>query len=43
MWEALGCPGRVEDAILSEAGAWGGLRAGAVLPKSAVAFPRIEE
>ncbi|HEY5764490.1 MAG TPA: methionine--tRNA ligase, partial [Candidatus Deferrimicrobiaceae bacterium] len=43
MWEALGCPGRVEHAILSRAGAWGGLRAGAALPRSTVAFPRIEE
>jgi len=43
MWEALGCPGEVSRVILSEAGAWGGLRAGAVLPGSAVAFPRIEE
>ncbi len=43
MWEALGCDGRVEAARLDEAGAWGGLKAGASLPKSAVAFPRIEE
>ncbi len=43
MWEALGCRGRVDRALLSEAVAWGGLRPGAVLPKSAVAFPRIEE
>ena len=42
MWEALGCAGRVENAGLSEAGAWGGLRSGAVLPKSAVVFPRID-
>ena len=43
MWEALGCDGRVEKAILSEAGRWGGLRVGAALPRSVIAFPRIEE
>jgi methionyl-tRNA synthetase len=43
MWEALGCDGRVEAALLDEAGAWGRLKVGVVLPKSAVAFPRIEE
>jgi methionyl-tRNA synthetase len=43
MWEALGCEGRVAAANLSAAGAWGGLRSGVTLPKSAVAFPRIEE
>ncbi len=43
MWEALGCEGRVEAASLDAAGAWGGLKAGVTLPKSAVAFPRIEE
>ena len=43
MWEALGCEGRVEAASLDAAGAWGGLKAGITLPKSAVAFPRIEE
>jgi len=43
MWEALGCDGRVEAARLAEAGAWGGLKTGVSLPKSAVAFPRIEE
>jgi len=43
MWEALDCPGRVEQAVLSEAGRWGGLRIGATLPRSVIAFPRIEE
>ncbi len=43
MWEALGCDGRVEAARFDAAGAWGGLKPGAALPKSAVAFPRIEE
>jgi methionyl-tRNA synthetase len=43
MWEALGCEGAVSAANLSAAGAWGGLRTGVTLPKSAVAFPRIEE
>lgn len=43
MWNALGCDGPVERAVLSAAGAWGGLSAGAALPRSFVAFPRIEE
>jgi methionyl-tRNA synthetase len=43
MWEALGCPGAVAKANLASACAWGGLPAGATLPRSAVAFPRIEE
>ncbi len=43
MWEALGCEGQVAAAKLSAAGAWGGLRSGVTLPKSTVAFPRIEE
>ncbi|MBI5418964.1 MAG: methionine--tRNA ligase [Deltaproteobacteria bacterium] len=43
MWEALGCEGEVAKALVSSAGAWGGLRSGVTLPKSAVAFPRIEE
>ncbi len=43
MWEALGCGGRVDAARLDRNGAWGGLAAGVTLPKSAVAFPRIEE
>jgi methionyl-tRNA synthetase len=43
MWEALGCDGRVEQATLSEAGLWGTLRVGAALPRSVIAFPRIEE
>ncbi len=43
MWEALGCEGAVASANLSAAGAWGGLKSGVTLPKSAVAFPRIEE
>jgi methionyl-tRNA synthetase len=43
MWEALGCDGRVEQATLSEAGRWGTLRVGATLPRSVIAFPRIEE
>ncbi|HEY5577486.1 MAG TPA: class I tRNA ligase family protein, partial [Deferrimonas sp.] len=43
MWEALGCDGRVEKATLSEAGRWGGLRVGATLPRSVIAFPRIED
>jgi methionyl-tRNA synthetase len=43
MWEALGCAGAVEKMNLASAGAWGGLRTGATLPRSAVAFPRIEE
>jgi methionyl-tRNA synthetase len=43
MWDALGCDGPVERAVFSAAGAWGGLAAGAVLPRSFVAFPRIEE
>ncbi|HZW37122.1 MAG: class I tRNA ligase family protein, partial [Deltaproteobacteria bacterium] len=43
MWEALGCPGEAAKAHLADAGKWGGLRAGAALPPSAVAFPRIEE
>jgi len=43
MWEALGCDGLVAAANLSAAGAWGGLRSGVTLPKSAVAFPRIED
>lgn len=43
MWEALCCPGAVEKSNLSSAGAWGGLPTGAVLPRSAVTFPRIEE
>ncbi|PWB61809.1 MAG: methionine--tRNA ligase [Deltaproteobacteria bacterium] len=42
MWEALGCQGEVAKAILSDAATWGGLRTGAELPRSAVAFPRIE-
>jgi methionyl-tRNA synthetase len=43
MWEALvpgGAP--VEGARLEAAGAWGGLAAGAVLPKSCIVFPKIE-
>ncbi len=43
MWEALGCGDAVEKAVLSTAGEWGGLKPGIVLPRSAVAFPRIEE
>jgi hypothetical protein len=43
MWEALCCPGAVEKSNLSSAGVWGGLPTGAVLPRSAVTFPRIEE
>lgn len=43
MWEALGCPGAVAKANLASACGWGGLPAGATLPRSAVAFPRIEE
>jgi methionyl-tRNA synthetase len=43
MWEALGCEGAVEKAVLSSAGLWGGLSEGATLPRSAVVFPRIEE
>jgi methionyl-tRNA synthetase len=43
MWAALGCPGEVAKATLADAGRWGGLRPGAALPPSAVAFPRIEE
>ena len=43
MWEALGCEGQVAGAVLSEEGGWGRLTAGAALPKTAVAFPRIEE
>ena len=43
MWEALGCDGRVEKAIVSEAGRWGILRVGATLPRSVIAFPRIGE
>lgn len=43
MWEALGCGGQVAAADLSAAGAWGGLRSGVTLPKSTVAFPRIED
>ncbi|NNF84500.1 MAG: class I tRNA ligase family protein, partial [Deltaproteobacteria bacterium] len=43
MWEALGCEGAVEKAVLSSAGRWGGLPEGASLPRSAVVFPRIEE
>jgi methionyl-tRNA synthetase len=43
MWEALGCEGTVEKALLSTAGLWGGLPEGATLPRSAVVFPRIEE
>ena len=43
MWEALGCRGAVEKANLTAAGAWGGLPYGATLPRSTVAFPRIEE
>jgi methionyl-tRNA synthetase len=43
MWEALGCQGAVEKALLSTAGQWGGLPEGASLPRSAVVFPRIEE
>jgi hypothetical protein len=43
MWEALvpgGAP--VEGARVDAAGAWGGLAAGAVLPKSCIVFPKIE-
>ncbi|MBI5576416.1 MAG: methionine--tRNA ligase [Deltaproteobacteria bacterium] len=43
MWEALGCEGQVASANLSSTGVWGGLKPGVTLPKSAVAFPRIEE
>ncbi len=43
MWEALGCEGSLEKAVLSSAARWGGLAEGASLPRSAVAFPRIEE
>jgi methionyl-tRNA synthetase len=42
MWEATGCDGRVEKAIVSEAGRWGILRVGTTLPRSVIAFPRIE-
>jgi methionyl-tRNA synthetase len=42
MWEALCCQGEAAKANLADAGKWGGLRSGAVLPRSAVAFPRIE-
>jgi methionyl-tRNA synthetase len=43
MWEAL-VPGGVPvgDARVDAAGAWGGLAAGAVLPKSCIVFPKIE-
>ena len=43
MWEALvpgGAP--VEGARVDAAGAWGGLAAGAALPKSCIVFPKIE-
>ncbi len=43
MWEALGCGGAVEKAVLSTAGRWGGLAEGATLARSAVVFPRIDE
>jgi methionyl-tRNA synthetase len=43
MWEALGCEGAVEKALLPNAGQWGGLPEGASLPRSAVVFPRIED
>ncbi len=43
MWEALGGDGRVEQATLSGSGRWGALRAGTKLPRSVIAFPRIEE
>ncbi len=42
MREALGCDGAVENAILAEEGAWGKLRVGSALPRSVIAFPRIE-
>jgi methionyl-tRNA synthetase len=43
MWEAV-VPGGVpvDASRLDPAGAWGGLAAGAVLPKSCIVFPRIE-
>jgi len=43
MWTALACEGEVTEALVARAGAWGGLRAGATLPPSAIVFPRIEE
>lgn len=43
MWEAL-VPGggNVESARIGAAGAWGGLAAGASLPKACIVFPKIE-
>jgi len=43
MWEAL-VPGGppAESARIGEAGAWGGLAAGAALPKACIVFPKIE-
>jgi methionyl-tRNA synthetase len=43
MWEAL-VPGGgpVEGARIAAAGAWGGLAAGASLPKACIVFPKIE-
>ncbi|MBP2673678.1 MAG: methionyl-tRNA synthetase [Deltaproteobacteria bacterium] len=43
MWEAL-VPGggAVENARISGAGAWGGLAAGATLPKACIVFPKID-
>ena len=43
LWEALvpgGAP--LEDARLDRDGAWGGLAAGATLPKACIVFPKIE-
>ena len=43
LWEAL-VPGGgpVEAARIAQAGAWGGLAAGATLPKSCIVFPKID-
>jgi methionyl-tRNA synthetase len=43
LWEAL-VPGggAVENARIDRDGAWGGLAAGATLPKACIVFPKIE-
>ena len=43
LWEAL-VPGGgpLEEARIDRAGAWGGLAAGAALPKACIVFPKIE-
>ena len=43
LWRQLGLEGRVVDARLPEAGAWGGLQPGTDTRRGESLFPRLEE